>query len=58
MERLGLYGTVKSELGFRENSDSLLISEMQFECGKMTWAWVEWDITSFSAFISAEISIL
>lgn len=58
MGRLGLYGTEKSELGFRENSHFLLISEIQLECGKMTRAWVQWDITSFSAFISAEISIL
>jgi hypothetical protein len=54
----GLYGTVKSELGFGENIHSLLISEIQFECGKKNWAWVEWDRTSFSAFVSAEIFVL
>jgi len=49
---------MKSELGFGDNIHSLLISEIQFECGKKTWAWVEWDKTSSSAFIFAEISVL
>jgi len=58
MGQLDLYGTMKSELGFGDNIHSLLISEIQFECGKKTWAWVEWDKTSSSAFIFAEISVL
>lgn len=58
MAQLGLYGAMKSELDFGENIHSLPISEIQFECRKKTWAWVEWDKTSFAAFVSAEISVL
>lgn len=58
MGQLGLYGVLKSELDFGENIHSPLISEIQFECGKKNWAWVEWVKTSFAAFVSAEICVL
>lgn len=36
MGQLGLYGTMKSELGFGDNIQPWLISAIQFEFGKKT----------------------